>query len=139
MADENQARSFICARCKKIVPLPTTTGASGYALRDGVDGWICYDCCALYDKEDMRKDGRITLYVSETNDSKGLPNSRYIVTNWPGTLRFDVIRDKETKHNWRIVGKVLHVWFVFEGDVWYGRHAGGFNNIVRCRRTMKKA
>lgn len=132
--------SFVCHDCRKLTMLPTEPGPSGYATVDekGISVVICYDCAAVRDKEYMRTHDHMTLYVKDANDSKGLPDSRYVVTNWPGTLRFDVIRDKKTRHNWRVVGDVLHVWFVFEGRVWYGRHVGD-NEIVHCRKTNKKA
>lgn len=80
----------------------------------------CYACCAEQDREQMRKDGDITLY---------LHNGK--VTNWPSSLVFVPYHERKGRHN--IAGTRTDVWFSFEGTTWHGTQYGSFSEICRCK------
>lgn len=102
---------------------PYTTG---YGTIDGKRQ--CYDCCAAIERQAMVDTGRATLYLTFDDDT-----ARYIVTDWPGHLRFICTRHTSSPHN--IGRKQEHVWFTGpDGKWWHGYHVGDFNQIVHCRR-----
>lgn len=78
---------FVCGRCGNTVEFPFGGGGTGYAhLIDTHPGKpVCYACCGEVDKEYMRANGKITLYLVERDGG-------HAVTNWPGTLRFDAVK-----------------------------------------------
>jgi hypothetical protein len=92
---------------------------------------VCYQCCAIRDREDMRNTGKAVLYLA--TDDKG----RYQVTNWPGSLKIGTGRPRIGKHNW--AGFRLDVWFAFEGRVWHGTQYGGYTQLCHCKRTKAVA
>jgi hypothetical protein len=109
-------------------PTPTSGIGTGYAT-DNEDKTYCYACCAENDKEFMRKEGRIYLYVSY-KDKKPAQ-----VINWPGTLRIDLKRHKYGKHSaFGVYTTRIDVWFEFEGEQWYGVAKGCSNDVCRCRK-----
>ncbi len=89
----------------------------------------CYPCCADLDREWMRSEGRIALYLTKTD-------GKWTVTNWPGSLEFKPIRVKLGCHN--IAQSRMDAWFVFEGRIWHGVNLGD-NQILRCLRTKQPA
>ena len=98
------------------------SGASGYALSN--DNKICYECCADIDREYMEKHGKITLYLKEADAS---------VSNWPGTLKFDLYSQKKSKHN--ISKERIDAWFRDDnGNWWWGVHYGFSNDIIHCKK-----
>jgi hypothetical protein len=119
---------FACADCGEAIALPdrATFGAAGYARLD--DGrQVCYACCAIRDRQDMRATGKATLYL--TKDAKG----QWSVGNWPGTLRINTAPPMPSRHN--IAGRRYDVWFRFEGQPWHGVQYGDNTQIVHCKRT----
>lgn len=96
---------------------------TGYG-QDANGKTFCFDCCALQDKEHMRTDKKITLYLVENNQ---------YVTNWPNTLRIKVNNSRVGNHN--IAGKRIDVWFYFEDNLWHGVHYGQWNDLVHCKQV----
>jgi len=76
----------------------------------------------------MRDTGRAMLY-----DTGGINGDKGEITNWPGTLRFNVLWRKTGRHNW---GLTRHdVWFIGpEGQAWWGVRYGDNTQIVHCKR-----
>ena len=113
---------------------------SGYATtRDGEK--LCFACCAVNDKETMIKEGHsrgLPLYIAVSEIMGAvIRKKKYEVTNWPGTLRFDVRVYSFGGHN--MCGKRLDVWFNGpDGYEWHGTNYGGNTDIVHCKRTKVK-
>jgi hypothetical protein len=92
---------------------------------------ICYNCCAVRDKQTMIDSGRscdLPLYL----------HANLEVTNWPGTLRFRVTNIRKGYHN---IGRTrTDVWFNGpDGFVWHGVQIGEFNAICHAKRTKQRA
>jgi len=117
----------ICARCNKTIVTPDGSVGTGYGTNKD-NKKICYSCCAELDKAEMRKSGRIALYLT-TNENTGC----YVVTNWPGTLSFHVDLRTTGRHN--IAGKRYDVWFTFESQQWHGVTYGDNTEICHCKRS----
>lgn len=113
--------TFFCGVCK--ADKPVTEGITpGYGVKpDGTK--ICYDCCAVHDRIQMRDEDRITLYLVKSGE----------VVNWPGTLRFQPTKVRKGRHN---IGKTrIDVWFTEDefGSKWWGRNIGD-SQILHCRK-----
>lgn len=138
-------KSFTCVKCEQTKPIQTE-GGTGYGV-DPQGNKICYDCCAILDREQMILQGRATLYLvkrffhDETKQWRSEPSNKddknsvfsYFVTNWPGTLSFKCHYSKMGKHN--IAGERIDVWF---GDksigMWHGVHYGRSSDLIHCKR-----
>lgn len=130
------SETFDCARCGEPKPIQKN-GGTGYANTD--DGRVCYDCCAIRDKQTMVETNKIALYLTLVKDDPLNPQSHvhWEVTNWPGTLRFKV-RVRQSDHNFAGKNGRCDAWFIFDGSVWHGVNIGD-NQICRCKRTKEKA
>ncbi len=112
-------------------PSPHSDFTTGYGT--GTDGkTYCYACCADRDREAMRKDGRITLYLSQTRDN-GTDYPKPEVSNWPGSLRLGVYHQRTGRHN--IARTRTDVYFMFEGAAWHGTQYGDNSQLCYCKRT----
>jgi hypothetical protein len=121
--------SFVCSRCHEEKEVQTTLG-----IRYGFDDSgkkICYACCGEVDKEWMRENGRITLYLTIAEKKRFKT-----VSNWPGTLLIPVESSSEGNHN--IAGRRMDVWFLFEGTVWWGVNIGD-SQLLHCKKTNRKS
>lgn len=133
-----------CTRCSKDIFSSPESMVAGYAT-DKDNNKICYDCCAVLDKEQMRQDGKITLYLtcepavkpgSKTREGGRLfRRSAGTVSNWCGTLQFKC-HTRTGKHN--IAGVRYDCWFVFEGYYWHGVTYGSNTQICHCKCTKDK-
>lgn len=132
-----QPETFYCADCHQTKPVKTD-GGTGYGEWNGDK--VCYDCCAIRDRKDMTETGRAVLYLSKANEKDTAPNgfngskgvSRWVVTNWPGTLRFNAYV-KTGRHN---IGRTrCDAWFTGpDGKQWHGVQIGEWSQICRCKR-----
>lgn len=121
---------FRCVRCKKLKPIQRD-GGTGYAVNDAGEK-TCYACCGELDAQSMREGNRIVLYLTHTRDN-GTDYPKTEVSNWPGTLRLPVQRQRIGRHN--IAGKRYDVWFNGpDGAVWHGVTYGDNTQICRCRK-----
>lgn len=94
---------------------------TGYGEDPKTGKKFCYACCAERDKDDMRKTGHATLYLTE----KG-------ITNWPGSLILTPYFRKTGLHN---IARIRRdVWFMFERTRWHGVNYGNFSQILHCKR-----
>lgn len=113
---------------------PPTEGiafGTGYG-RDKHGARHCYDCCARNDREAMKADGAIVLYL--TNGADGL----HSVTNWPGTLRFRVLSMREYKRGGGFGTSRTDAWFEGpDGFLWHAVQRGESSQLARCKRTRQ--
>lgn len=125
-------QTFVCVDCREIEPI-RTKGGTGYATCHTDDtvrpsGKVCYACCGIRNREDMIRNGRITLYW----DSRK-------VTNWPGTLVFTECEYRSSFHNMAGKDGRTDVWFAGpDGFTWHGVNIGD-HQILRCKRTKQRA
>ena len=121
-------KRFTCDRCNVEWLQDDKAIGTGYALMG--DRKICYQCCAVADRLYMIENGHARLYVTSHF-------GRHTVTNWPGTLKIDVIDYRTSMNNFR--AERLDVWFVGpDQKIWHGVNVGD-NQILRCKRTKRKA
>lgn len=130
--------TIVCARCSAQIPAPAPSAITpGYGIN--VEGQkICYSCCAELDREFMRANGKITLYLTGVMPKirRGYSvNPAWRITNWPGSLHFTPLgnRVKIGAHNMGV--DRYDVWFVFEGWVWHGVNIGNYSELLHCKRT----
>jgi hypothetical protein len=117
-----------CFICQKEIEKPENNFSTGYGV-DKDDNKICFSCCAEEDKKQMNKSGKITLYVSQTENG-------YKITNWPGSLVIPVNNGySKGKHN--IAGSRLDVWFTFNNKQWHGVNYGD-DDLCYCKVIKSK-
>lgn len=104
---------------------PHSDFTTGYGTDPETGKRHCYACCAERDKQRMRDDGRITLYLTDRT-----------VTNWPGSLKIPVHHLRKGAHN--MARTRYDVWFSFEGALWHGVQYGENTQICHCRKTKGK-
>ena len=90
---------------------------------------LCYACCADLDRQVMRDEGRIVLYLSEAPDP-----GEWKLSNWPGSLVFWAPQLRVKKGGHFIASTRYDVWFTFEGSNWHGVRYGEFSQLCYCRR-----
>lgn len=120
---------FQCGDCHQIKPVQTD-GGTGYATgpTDKPHALICYACCATRDCAEMRERGIATLYFTIANDG------RKEITNWPGTLRFQVTYAAKFRHPFSKCGAWRGEFTGPDGKLWRFRNIGD-NQIAHCRRA----
>lgn len=109
-------------------PQPTEH-SPGYG-QDADGNTYCFDCCAERDRDQMRTNGRITLYLTGTAGEGR-------IINWPGTLTFHPYRLSKGKHN--IARTRYDAWFNFEGEPWHGVQYGENTQLIHCKRSKVAA
>ncbi len=127
LPDDSRPVTATCVECGTDCygPPPGQGGASGYATRVRDSARICYGCAGKADRADMIETGRGTLYL--TNHGPGC----YLLTNWPGTLRYPVGRTRTGRHNW--TGRRRDVWFRGpDGATWWGWKVEGGMGEGQC-------
>jgi hypothetical protein len=115
---------FTCTVCKQSIEHDNGgAGGTGYGIdKDG--GQVCYACCAVQDTERMRKENKITLYLTKENVG-------YSVSNWPGTLKIKAEYVRKGNHN--IARTRYDVWFNHAGKRWHGVQYGENTQICHCQ------
>lgn len=123
--------TFQCQRCNLEKPIQTK-GGMGYATLDNTTAdVVCYDCCALLDREHMQRENKITLYLTIDKLSGG-----WTVSNWPGTLKY---RAMVRKGDHNIARTRYDAWFIdADGNNWHGVQYGEFTQLVHCRKLKGK-
>ncbi len=116
-----------CTTCLQALPAVPMTGGTGYGI-DNEGNKHCYLCCSVRELVRMHETGKATLYLSK--DERGV----YVVTDWPGTLRFNALNVRDGRHN--IAGTRTDVEFYVpsEGRWWYGTQYGKWTQIIHCKR-----
>lgn len=121
---------YDCFKCHKHITYNTEgqVGA-GYGL-DENDNPICYNCCAIVDRDTMDEEGWFVLYLVKRDKD-------YYVSNWPGTLEYKVDSYSYGRHN--IAGTRVDVWFTdYKGKKWWGARYGNNTQLCRCKRLKDK-
>lgn len=127
---------FTCDRCKQTIT-HVSDFTTGYGVNDQGQK-ACYACCGEIDQDFMLETGKITLYLTGENDTLSYNRSSHFipkkVSNWPGSLEFEVLSWSLGDHNWGIPR--YDVWFKGpDGRVWYGVHMGYHSQLIHCKRT----
>ena len=120
--------NFTCVKCGQDKPV-AKDGGTGYGTTPKGQ-MVCYDCCADSDREYMRKDSRITLYLT-------IKDNKAVVANWPGTFSINCTHHKTGRHN--MTGGRYDVWFVFDGFYWHGVQYGDNTQLCHCKQTKERA
>lgn len=119
-----KTHNFTCSRCHEDKEHVSDT-TTGYGTNKAGEK-ICFACCAIVDREQMDKEGKAVLYLSQ--DSKV-----WRVTNWPGSLSLPVLSHTKGKHN--LAGVRYDVWFRDRtGALWHGTQYGDDTMICHCKR-----
>lgn len=138
VAFSRSGASFWCDQCHNIKT--ANKGEIGYGIDTNGDK-ICYDCCGVMEAQQMLKTGKIMLYLTCTNKSRGAMTTndfdawreKNYVSNWPGSLKIKLNGLNIGRHN--IAGKRYDVWFTFKGQQWHGVTYGDNTQICHCKRT----
>lgn len=112
--------TFKCSQCKNERLLFQSRG-SGY-IRKSNNHKICYECCGINDKRNLSRYDHAELYL----------NDKQQITNWAGTLKISPSRIKKSHNTFGV--KRLDIWFVANGDAWYGVKYGDSTEVVRCKK-----
>lgn len=124
-----------CADCGAHITREPGSIGTGYATLTDSGARICYTCCGKRDRAAMIETGRAVLYLTKSREGERAP---YVVTNWPGTLRFPVYGVRKGRHN--IARTRTDAWFNGpDGQQWHAVQLGEFSEIARCRRTKERA
>lgn len=125
MTTETTERPATCGDCGGA--FEPTEHTPGYG-RTAEGAAVCYRCCAIRDYATMRETGKATLYY--TPGEHGSPG---VVSNWPGSLKFQARHASKGRHN--IAGSQTTVWFEDDdAGEWIGKQYGQWSDICRCRR-----
>ena len=115
-----------CSNCNKDLIADENGCGTGYGL-DKYNNKVCYACCAETDKQQMRDNGKICLYLTVKFNRKSK------VSNWPGSLVWENVYVSIGKHN---IARVRYdCWFWFENCEWHGVRYGDNTEIVHCKKT----
>lgn len=131
---------FTCDKCKREV-VHISDFTTGYGIINGKTH--CYECCAEWDRENMRQTGHATLYLTYDQEPRPYYQTGFIypkngkIQNWPGTLSIPIHSIKIGRHN--MAGRRFDVWFKFEGSQWHGVQYGDNTQIAHCHRLKKQA
>ena len=143
LGNRERERNGRCDLCGRVFePESCATGYARIRTDDGEPRRACYLCCADIDIKQMDETGKITLYLSNkdglTPATYNEANRWYVgdweVRNWPGTLKFAVVRRTIGGHNF--TGRRVDIWFRdMNHDTWHGVQYGHDTQLVHCKRT----
>lgn len=122
-------------------PSPHGEHTTGYGT-NSAGKTLCYECCAKRDIEQMQADGKTVLYLVKANEQDPAPNgfnglngvkvSRWQVTNWPGSLKFNA---HVTIGHHNMAGKRYDAHFTGPNNTqWHGVTYGDETQICHCKR-----
>ena len=124
-------RTNRCSKCHETISAPEPGSCTtGYGT-DKRGRKVCFACCAIADREYMRKNGKIDLYLVHAKNP--ISQQTWEVTNWPGTLRFPCASPRKGRHN--IAGTRYDVWFDCDGDTWHGVQYGEYTQVCHCSKV----
>ena len=116
------AARAVCDQCGQACITGQIT--TGYGTDPETGDRLCFRCCGIADAEQMIESGRATLYLGSGQ-----------VTNWPGSLCFDVGEPRQGRDN--IAGTRYDVWFRGPaGQAWWGVQYGEWTQLCHCRRLQ---
>lgn len=120
--------TFTCQACHRVLPV-RKSGGTGYATT-GSGKRICYECAGKRETKEISKKptGSKHIFYLTKHDGK------YVVSNWPGTIKYPVYASKTGSHN--IAGSRIDVWFKdHDGQNWHGVQMGGWNEILHAKKV----
>jgi len=89
----------------------------------------CDTCTSELIKEEMRKTGKIELYLNTYNDD-------WYVSDWLGNLKYSVIQRYTITKRIGKYKRIRKVLFKFEGEWWVGIQKGSISDSCQCRRII---
>ena len=114
------------------VPSPHASFTTGYGVDPETGARSCYACCANIDRARMIETGRATLYLTRG------ANGRWYISNWPGSLKFEVRHLRLTPNGGGFGADRMDAWFTGpDGQEWHAVNRGD-NQLARCRRKKQK-
>ncbi len=120
-----------CSRCKDAITIKKDL-TPGYGITNS-NKILCYKCCGELDWFHMKRRGKYMLYLTKDKET-----GRLQVTNWPGSLKFNVTYSNQSNHytpNVWYRQKKTHVWFRGpDGSRWYGYSIGDMTEVCHVRR-----
>jgi hypothetical protein len=124
-----------CSKCHKVIPAPEPGSmTTGYG-RDKRGRKVCFECCAIGDREYMHKHGQINLYLVN-HYAPNEHESGWSIINWPGTLKIPCNKPRKGRHN--IAGTRYDVWFHVGSEWWHGVQCGENTQVVHCKRIKNR-
>ena len=111
---------FKCNRCGALILFDNF-----YTVKD--DKVYCGICTSELIKEEMRKTGKIELYLNTYDDD-------WYISDWLGNLRFPIIKKQIIINKIGRYRRIYKVLFKLEDDWWFGIQKGNLSNICQCRR-----
>lgn len=131
--------TFTCSVCGEIKPVHSS-GGTGYGKNTETGEKVCYSCCGKQDLKFMKnaKPGeKIFLYLNKEFLSEDKKSYRYIVSNWPGSLKFNCYYSSNGRHNF--TGTRTDIWFGNnEIGHWWGVLYGNNTQICHCTKLKSK-
>lgn len=122
---------FTCTICKQEI-IHENNFTIGYGVQNGQK--VCYECCGKQDREWMKNHDKIMLYLTgEDSLILGEKPNRWMVTNWPGTLKISCSNPRIGRHN--IARTRYDVWFRLDGQNWHGVQYGENTQVCYCRKV----
>lgn len=118
---------FVCSICKEH-KTHESDFSTGYAL-DKNDNKICFDCCGKQDAAtlaNLKPGEKFFLYLNTKERT---------LTNWPGTLKLDVVYIQKGRHN--IAGNRYDTWFCYGENQYHAVQYGDNTQIAHIRRLKK--
>ena len=117
---------FHCDACSRNL-VHNSDFTTGYGVMDSLKH--CFACCGEFDKDTMAEaqpGDKVYLYLTKDH-----------VTNWPGTLKFEILNDSVGRHNWGL--NRYDVWFKDHvGGRWHGVTIGNDTQICHCRKLKHR-
>ena len=98
---------------------------------------ICFKCCGEIDRQELDSleiggKGVIHYLTSKTEVLDWGKKTTYEVSNWPGSMRFNVFC-KEGRHNF--AGVRRDVWFSYNGKNFHGVQYGNNSELCYIKRV----
>lgn len=123
--------TFKCQSCHRELPV-NESGGTGYArTRSGKK--ICYECAGKRETKEISKKSPGSKHLFYLTKKDG----RYVVTNWPGSIKYTVTGVKTGRHN--IAGTRTDVWFKdHDGNEWHGVQMGEYNQVLHATKIKRR-
>lgn len=100
----------------------TAASETTHLITDPYGNKFCLDCCRKMDLLQLKEEDNSILLFDSINNK---------ITNSPGTLLFDIIKQQTSvTPNNRIINTI---WFIVGEDRWYGKNYGK-SKLIHCKK-----